>query len=264
MRGMPASMLCFCLAAVVFDHQHARAQSTWGTVTGQVVFSGNVNDLAVRGHIEDVKIYERQTIRDSLDNVPRRVLGTAHNYALLIDKETRGVSNAFVYLRRKPARVDPALVEKNPKPLELVYRDNLFFPRAFIVQAGQTVRLQSTKEAADFSIQSPNNDIAHPLVTPQKPVDWTPTKADPIPIRIVSNVHPAAISWCLVAGSPYAVLTDSKGKFQLKNLPTGELELTVWHETVGYVVKSLPVTVRAGQIETLPPVKLTAEIIKAR
>ncbi len=186
------------------------------------------------------------------------------NYALLIDKETGGVANAFVYLRRQPAHVDPAMVEKNPKPLELVYRDDLFFPRAFIVQVGQTVRLMATKEATDFSIQPLHNKEAHPLVTPQKPADWTPDNAELIPLRIVSNIHPAAISWCLVTGSPYAVLTDSKGKFQLKNLPAGELELTMWHETVGYVVKRLPVTVKAGQVETLPPVKLTAELIKSR
>ena len=122
-RDTQAILLC-CLGVIVLMQPHqAHGESPWGTVAGQVVFAGDLNDREIRAHIDDIKIYEPQTIQDSLDRIPRRVLGTARNYALLIDKETGGVANAFVYLRRQPAHVDPAMVEKNPKPLELVYRE---------------------------------------------------------------------------------------------------------------------------------------------
>ncbi len=54
-------------------------------------------------------------------------------------------------------------------------------------------------------------------------------------------------------------MTAADGSFKLENLPVGDHELTIWQEVVGYVEKKLRVTVRADEVQELPPAKITVE-----
>ena len=37
----------------------------------------------------------------------------------------------------------------------------------------------------------------------------------------------------LIRPDPYFAVTDKSGRFEIKDLPAGELEFQAWHETVG-------------------------------
>ena len=57
----------------------------------------------------------------------------------------------------------------------------------------------------------------------------------PKPLSLSCSVHPWMKANIWVFGHPYAVRTNEKGEFTIKNLPTGvDLQLVCWHPAVGY------------------------------
>jgi hypothetical protein len=105
------------------------------------------------------------------------------------------------------------------------------------------------------------NPSFNPLVTPDKPAEWQPTRPETVPIPIKCNIRPTAHGWWLIVDHPYAVQTQTDGSFVLDNLPDEEVELVVWHETKGYLARRLKVAVRSGEVTTLAPIELTPEML---
>jgi hypothetical protein len=240
------------------------ARNAWGGVSGRVVFDGDLQDPALRAYQGDLNLYAPMSIQDDLRGVAPRLIGKVPNHALPIDPRTRGIKNVFVYLKRKPEQVHPSLADPMSKPVEVVCRDHLFVPRALIVEVGQKVRMLSPDGITNFRGGSIYNAEFNPLVTPDKPAEWTPQKPERLPMKVQSDVDRAAVSWWLVLDHPYAFLTGPDGSFRLEKLPVGDHELTIWQEIVGYVEKKLPITIRADTIQELPPAKITAEQLKRR
>jgi hypothetical protein len=234
----------------------------WGNISGRVLFEGELSAEQVRGYREDTREYAPQTIDESRRGVVPRELGRVRNQRLIVDPVTGGLENVFVYLRKLPAAIHPSGKDLSERRLEVVYRDREFWPRNLIVRVGQTVRLRTEKEAADFGLQFLRNAERHPLVSVEQPFDWTATDREPLPAKVTSNLHRIAVSYWLVVDHPYATLTAADGSFRIENLPAGKQELVVWHETVGYVIRSLVVDVAAGEDRRIAPVYLTPERLR--
>lgn len=60
-------------------------------------------------------------------------------------------------------------------------------------------------------------------------------KYQPRPLSLSCSIHPWMKAYIWVFNHPYAVRTNEKGEFTLKNLPTGvDLQLVCWHPVVGF------------------------------
>ena len=55
----------------------------------------------------------------------------------------------------------------------------------------------------------------------------------------------------LIKDHPYTAVTDATGRFEIKDLPTGEQTFRVWHERPGYVVREWKVTIAAGSLRSM-------------
>lgn len=63
-------------------------------------------------------------------------------------------------------------------------------------------------------------------------------------IRVTCDAHNWMIGWIVVMDHPYYAVTDASGSFSLGDVPAGEYELKIWHETLGETTQA--VTVEAG------------------
>jgi hypothetical protein len=235
---------------------------SWGSIKSRVVFDGQLNPAQAKRYRDDVSVYEPLTVKQMLQGVKPKVLDKAPNQSLLVDPKTHGLKNVFVYLQQRPASIHPRAVERHAKPLEMNCRQHEFWPRHVIASVGETAHLRTDKDGCDFKIDFSKNAPFHGSVTLQKPLDLKLATAEPAPVRVSSVVQPSAVSYWLVLDHPYAALTAADGSFQLEDMPAGEHELFVWHETVGYVAKSLKVVVQAGGVTELAPLPLTADRLK--
>jgi hypothetical protein len=60
-------------------------------------------------------------------------------------------------------------------------------------------------------------------------------KEERLPVRVSCSIHPWMNAILVIKDSPYMAVTDEDGKFTIENLPEGEWEFQVWHESAGYI-----------------------------
>ncbi len=54
-------------------------------------------------------------------------------------------------------------------------------------------------------------------------------------------MHGGMRGWIVVTDTPYSVVTDAAGHFQLTGVPWGTYTLKFWHETLGEMLRKVPI-----------------------
>ena len=264
-RGFAGLILGIGLCSAGFaDEPAASTKPAWGHVKGRVILKGELDDPRLQKYFADLPLHAPLTLKEAKKGDEPRMINLIPNETLIVDPTSRGVRNALVYLKTRPERVHPDFGNKPLAPVELTYANRQFAPRAFLLQAGQTLVMSVDKAAGEptnFQADLPRNGNFNLFVTPEPPGrKWTPQRAEPgHPILIQSTIYPTAKAYFLVKDHPYVAITDHKGRFELKNLPAGKHELVIWHETVGYVARSLTLDVQADQTTEVMPQVITVE-----
>ena len=68
-------------------------------------------------------------------------------------------------------------------------------------------------------------------------------------VKVTCDAHSWMSGWIVVMDHPYYAVTDGEGKFSLGDVPAGEYEVKIWHETLGETMQK--VTVEAGSDASL-------------
>lgn len=267
-----AIIVCGLPALLAADEtQPASAnKAAWGSVTGRVVFEGDITDPLLDRFRGELPVYAgprsllavERNVRVNPDNA--RQIGVEINRTLMIDKSTRGIKNAFVYLRKAPDAIHPRHSEKELEDVNIVSRLTRFVPRSRVVQSGQTVQFRnlSPNYQANFHIVPTGDPGFNQWLMPLQRSKWTPRRAERSPIRLQSDIEEMATCWILVLDHPYAAVTAQDGTFTIPDLPVGKHRLRVWHETINYVEKFVNVSVEAGKTTHMPNCKLTLEQLR--
>jgi hypothetical protein len=251
-RRLLASLVCGALAISCLP---GVAQAQWGSIKGKVVLEGDVptlKDLVKKGDgsAKDAAVCAKDGVPDE---------------SLIVDSASKGIANVVVYLRKKPAMINPALAK--PAAAAVVY-DQIgckFIPHVAIVQAGQTVNVLNGDAVAHNTRGNPlKNQGFNFIVSPNDrqgiPVN-TMKLGELLPVGVGCDIHPWMKGWWVVVDHPYAAVTAADGTFEIKDLPVGENEFRVWHERPGYVEKSLKVTVKAGATVDVPTIKVPVKTL---
>jgi hypothetical protein len=60
----------------------------------------------------------------------------------------------------------------------------------------------------------------------------TPVKFDRAGVvELLCNIHASMLGYLVVVDTPWYAVADGNGAFQIRNVPPGEYEATVWHES---------------------------------
>lgn len=155
----------------------------------------------------------------------------------------KGVTNAVVRLidvkkGKKWASTKATLDQKSCE----------YTPHVVVVPAGGTLNILNS------------DGILHNIHTYGK-VNATINRAQPkfkkvLPVRfkkpeivkVTCDAHSWMLGWLVVSNHPYVAVTNDKGEFMLSDVPPGNYQLEVWHETLGTKVQD--VTVKAkGEVK---------------
>lgn len=242
-----------CLAGALGSVSDVRAQ--WGDVTGKIEFSGEIPSLPPKVVGGDAAAKDAAVCAAA--EIPY--------YPIKIDPASKGLADVFVYVRR-PAKVNPELAAPPTDPLVVDQKNCTFIPHAMIVRVGQQVIAKSEDSVAHnlhgYNVLNPGfnftvspNDREGQMV----PIEKANAKPELLPIAIKCDIHPHMEGYWWVTDNPYAALTDAEGNFTIKGLPAGKNTLTIWHSSVGYVAKTLDVTVPPGGTAKIDPIKVEAK-----
>ena len=144
-------MLCCGVSALAED---------WGTISGQFVATGDIPApelLHAKGApVKDAAVCAAvATYKDDL----------------VIDADSKGLANVFIYLPKAPKSIHPDL--KNPAPATVIFDQKgcMFSPHAMVVLGGQDVEVISSDPIAHNTHTYPlKNQAMNVLVAANTPV----------------------------------------------------------------------------------------------
>lgn len=215
---------CFCyvLISLVISMTAVRGEEQrWGDLAGQLIYDGKPPE---RKKI-DVKAGYPETLDESQ----------------VVDLETHGLANVFVYLRpaknlAAPLQVHPDYGEQIKQLIEWTIDDRGYSPHVILIHTNQPVLfLARGKEALACKSEMFRNGASSLLLPPKR--EYTQAFANPegLPATFGCLIRPWFSGYALIRDNPYMTTTDTSGRFTIKNLPLGEHEFQFWQEKTGYV-----------------------------
>lgn len=175
--------------------------------------------------------------------IPTGEGATIDHYDLVVDAKSKGLRWVIAALEDAP----PQSKLEAGEPVVIDQKDMLFVPRVVAVQHGRPVRFDNS-DACNHSVTTAARlqvNEMNVFVTAREPVTkvFAPEKA---PIRVGCALHGSMTAWLYVAPHPWVAVTDEKGAFALKDVPSGKYTLCLKHPDTG-VQERKQVEVRAGQ-----------------
>lgn len=238
LAAMTAASTIFC----------SSAQAQWGTLKGRIVLDGdapNEPPLIAKGDptAKDAAVCAAQSI-------PRETLVVDTS---AVDPKERGIANIFIYRQKKPDLIHPDLVHSTVKELDFDQKGCRFTPHAMFVRTDQKVRVMSGDDVAHNTHSYSQKNIAENFIVPPQDRKGVLMKAftqsEKLPFGVKCDIHAWMEAYWLVLDHPYAAVTDEKGNYEIANLPVGDHEFIIWHESCGYLEKKYAVKIKDGDNE---------------
>ncbi|MGC1274407.1 MAG: hypothetical protein WBC44_11925 [Planctomycetaceae bacterium] len=159
------------------------------------------------------------------------------NQTIVVDPETKGLANVFVWIKRVNEKDIPDELKK-PKEEKVVLDQKgcVFIPHCLIVRAGQSL-VALNGDAVSHNVRATllRNGTFNDSIAPndREGVTREMTKGEIVPMPIQCDIHPWMQAHMLVVEHPYAALSDAKGQFTIDGLPPGKYDFAVWQEAAG-------------------------------
>ena len=238
LRLIVLSLAIVCSGAVSADD--------WGSIRGQIVVEGNIPE-------PELLIAKDANVKD------KTICAAQDHYAddLIVDKDSKGLANVFVYLTKKPGSIHPDLLDPPMEAVSIKQVACQFTPHCVVLRTKQPLIVLNGDSIAHNTHVYPmkNQQISiliKPSSGPHEREQFEYRVPETLPVKVGCDFHPWMQGYWLIVDHPYAALTDKDGKFHIDNLPLGDHEFKIWHERAGYLDTKYKVTVAAGD-----PVELT-------
>jgi plastocyanin len=154
----------------------------------------------------------------------------------LVLGEEGGVANAVVMLKTKNPKVAASYAATVNDKVVLDNKNCRFEPHVAVILTSQTMELTNSDPIGHNSNVSPalNPQINPILAAGGAPVAYKFATEEGAPVKVGCNIHPWMGAWLIARKDPYAAVSDSSGRFAIKDLPVGaELEFALWQEAAG-------------------------------
>jgi plastocyanin len=123
-----------------------------------------------------------------------------------------------------------------PITRQYLQKDKRFLPHVMAVPVGSTVNFRNEDELF-HNVFSLSPVASFDTGLHKAGVD-TPQKFDKAGVvEVLCNIHATMLGYVVVVDTPYYAVTDGSGAFSIKNVPPGNYEATLWHETASSPVK---------------------------
>ena len=198
----------------------------WGTFKGQVVFGGGAP-------AQDVLFAKGQAPKDP--TVCGKDAPTLSE-RLVVDGATKGVKNVLVYFVKPSAVNDEAKAAASKAQIEFDQKNCTFEPHVLAVMAGSKIELRSSDPVNhNVNAKFKSNSQFNSILAAGQALPYSPASPERQPAQVTCDIHPWMLAYWLVLDHPYFAVTDAKGNFEIKNVPTGNQKVVVWQEAASYV-----------------------------
>ena len=244
-------MLRSMLPLLLIVHGSVSTADEWGSICGQIIVEGEIP-------AREVLIAKDAAVKD------KQVCAAEEHLAedLIIDRDSKGLANVFVYLAKKPKNIHPDYVAPPKEAVKFSTRMCQFVPHCLICRTDQSIEFRQDDPVVHYTHPNPlKNPAKSSLIAANsmEPQIFKYSRAESVPVKVCCDFHPWMNAHWLIVDHPYTALTDKDGKFQIDNLPVGEHNFRIWHERIGDINKKYKVSVTAGDRVELPAVSVSLD-----
>lgn len=222
----------------------------WGTITGRIVWGGEVPKATVLD------------LKNNPDAAACQKKGPLPDQTWVVNAKNKGLQFTFVWLesatKGEKLPIHPKLQKVSEKNVEIDQPICIFHPHAVGLREGQNlVAKNGASIAHNFKWQGDPavNPGGNVLLPPGGEKSIEGLMASRLPVSIECNIHPWMKGWVRVFDHPYFAVTDEEGNFTIKDAPVGDHRLKIWHGSGGWAggakgKNGQPISVKAGENKT--------------
>ncbi len=197
-----------------------------GSISGEVKYQGEPPAPAKIAVTKDNEVCGKEKTSPDLEVGPNK-----------------GIKNAVVYIKDitkgKKMEVPATHPEFDQKGCE-------YHPHVLAFPAGSTIDILNSDgilhNIHTTSTANPSFNVAQPKF--KKKIEEKVEKPE-MPIKVQCDAHGWMHAWWISQDNPYYAVTDDNGAFKLADVPPGDYEIEVWHETLGKATQKA--SVKPGQ-----------------
>lgn len=195
----------------------------YASIRGRIVLKGDWTPLAPLIRKGDTTAKDAEVC--ACEDVP--------DERLVVDPDTRGVRDVFVYLAPKQVHtlsyIHPTL--NKPGPIELHTKACRYTPHALIAQVGQQInQVNDDALGHHLAIRSPRSRQFSAVVPSQHEISsFSFREPERCPILVVCDFHTWMKAYILPLDHPYGAVTNANGEFLIDKIPVGAHKLAIWH-----------------------------------
>ena len=209
------------VASIAFGYS-AGAVSNGGSISGTITFAGDAPAPTPIEATKDAKVCGKtQKFEESL------VVG-----------DNKGVKNVVVSITGIESGKDFDAGDK------LDQKECVYTPHIVLTPAGENLEILNNDgilhNIHTYSEANPAFNQAQPKFKKKLKKKFD----KPEYVKVTCDAHNWMTGWIVVMDHPYYAVTDASGNFSMSDVPAGEYEVKIWHETLGETTQK--VTVEAG------------------
>ena len=247
-----ALTLCPAYAPCAYGAYEEIDVAEGGTISGIVKFAGDIPAP------EEINVDKDQEVC--------AVHSPKYFEKLIVDKGSKGIKNAAVYLQKVEKGKKWELADVSPenkkrmveKYFTLGQKECTFIPHVQIIRAESAVELKNGDPLMHnlHSYSMKNSSFNESIPGDGKPVEKEFKYREVV--KIGCDVHKWMSTWIVVRDNPYFFLTGADGSYKITNIPPGEYKLGIWHEA--FKKKDLKAQKKKVKIEPNKEVKIDFEL----
>ena len=155
---------------------------------------------------------------------------------VVVTSDDGGLMNAFVKVEGSfPGAPVPA------QPVLLEQKGCFYQPRVLGARAGQMLRIRNDDNLLHNVHSSSSTRNGFNFGQPQAGISSEFKLKDEEMLRVGCDVHRWMTAWIGIVDHPYFAVTGADGSFVIGNVPAGKRTISVWHERLGTLTKTLDV-----------------------
>jgi hypothetical protein len=151
---------------------------------------------------------------------------------LVVDADSKGVKNVFVYIPKPTAVNEEAKSSVHSGQIVFDQEKCTFIPHALATMTGVKVELKNSDSINHNTHSRLRQNEFNPLMSRGQTIPLSELNPERSPGEITCDIHPWMRAYWMVLDNPYFAVTDDKGNFEIKNVPAGTQKVVVWHEAV--------------------------------
>lgn len=155
--------------------------------------------------------------------------------SLVVNKANGGIRYLAIFPDPKtfdPKKADPAVKEPLVAKPSLDNIQCRFEPHVVVIKTGQELEVKNSDKTghnANFNFIANNAD--NKQIPAGGKITLNVPKAEPAPIPVNCGSHSWMKAHVIVQDHPFIGLSNENGELQIKGLPTGKINMKIWHES---------------------------------